>query len=60
METNFESFHKYSEESFHEIQNTQFKAIAANSSFVQFQCRSPVGSVLIADPVLETTFRVGL
>ncbi len=56
MNTNFKSFAQYNEDSFRDMECKTYNARTATNSFIQFHCRSPGGSVLLADPVLETRF----
>ena len=58
MNAKFKSFQKFDENSFAEVQNVSFKATGATNSFINFDCRSPAGSLLLADPVLETVVNI--
>jgi len=58
MDANFEQFRHYNDQSFEEGQNVVYKSTSANNNHITFECRAPKGSVLLADPVLETNVYV--
>ena len=60
MNQKFKNFEPYKAESFRELQNVTYKAQEVGSSHIVFDCRSPGGSVLLTDPVLETRWELSL
>ena len=60
MDAKFEQFRRYNDESFEEAQNVVYKSMTANDRFITFECRAPKGSILLADPVLETVVNVSI
>ena len=58
MNEKFQSFQRYDESSFNEVQNVTHHATSVTDSFLHFECRAPGGSVLISDPVLETRLKL--
>lgn len=60
MEQKFKNYTEYDADSFREQQNVTYKAYDLSKDFIHFECKSPGGSVMLSDPVLETRWKLTL
>ena len=60
MEQKFKNYTEYDADSFREQQNVTYRAYDLSANYIQFECKSPGGSVMLSDPVLETRWQLEL